>query len=266
MSQYSKLKEILLNTNKDIYEVNMPDNTRLHSADFEMQVAMGKVPGVTSVNVSGYNPAVPTTFVPAWENGDYVYFNTSNTVLVWSESVSDTNVSIQVVGLDASYNVQSEVVVLTNGTTGVQTTKQYLRINSLNITRLPMNVGKIHAGSIDKTITLAYIGGATDASIGRSQMTVYTVPAGFTFFLAQSNWYTNQSGSQTAMYRSWTRNVAGVVNVVLSFPFVTNYNSLKVAPRPYLEKTDIQWQVASSTGTSRIGGQIEGLLISNTLL
>lgn len=266
MSQYSKLKEILLNTNKDIYEVSMPDNTRLHSASFELQVGMGKVPGVTGLSISGYNPAVGTSFIPAWENGDYVYFNTANTVLVWSESASDTNVSVQVTGLDATYNLQSEVVVITTGTTGVQTTKQYLRINSLNLTRLPMNVGKVHAGSLDKTISLAYIGGTTDASIGRSQMTVYTVPAGYTFFLTQSNWYTNQAGSQTALYRSWTKNAAGVINVVLTFPFVTDYNSLKVVPRPYAEKTDIQWQAASSTGTSKIGGQIEGFLIANTLL
>ncbi len=266
MSQYSKIKELLLPTNKDIYEVNMPDNTRIHSASFEMQVAMGKVPGVTSVNLSGYNSAVGTDFIPAWENGAYVYFNTANTVLVWSESASDTNVSVQVVGLDANYNVQSEVVVITNGTTGVQTTKQYLRVNSINLTRLPMNQGKVHAGSLDKGISLAFIGSGTDPSLGRSQMTIYTVPAGYTFYLTQSNWYTNQSGAQTGLYRSWTRNAAGVINVVLTFPFVTNYNSLKVVPRPYLEKTDIQWQVASSSGTSRIGGQIEGFLISNSLL
>ncbi len=266
MSQYSKIKELLLPTNKDIYEVNMPDNTRIHSASFEMQVAMGKVPGVTAVNVSGFNSSVGTDFIPAWENGAYVYFNTANTVLVWSESASDTNVSVQVVGLDANYNVQSETVVITNGPTGVQTTKQYLRINSINLTRLPMNQGKVHAGSLDKSISLAFIGSGTDPSLGRSQMTVYTVPAGYTFYLTQSNWYTNQSGAQTALYRSWTRNSAGLINVVLTFPFVTNYNSLKVVPRPYLEKTDIQWQVSSSSGTSRIGGQIEGFLIANSLL
>lgn len=266
MSQYSKTKISLLTPNKDIYEVFMPDYTTLQSADFEMQVARGKVPGVTGVSISGYSPSVGTIFQPAWEDGEYVYFNTANTVLVWSESASDTNVSVQIIGLDSSYNVQTETVIITNGTTGVQTTKQYLRINNLNITRLPMNVGKIHAGSIDKTITLAYIGSNSDPSLGRSQMTVYTVPAGYTFFLSQSNWYTNQTGSQTALYRSWTKNSSGVINVVLTFPFVTNYNSLKVVPRPYTEKTDIQWQVASSTGTSRIGGQIEGYLISNAYL
>ena len=40
------------------------------------------------------------------------------------------------------------------------------------------------------------------------------------------------------------------------------YNSLKVVPRPYPEKTDIQWQVSSANNVA-IGGQIEGYLISN---
>ena len=266
MAQYSRNTKTLLNINKDIYEVFMPDYTTLQSADFQLQVAMGKVPGVTGVSISGYNAAVDTTFKPAWEDGEYVYFNTSNTVLVWSESASDTNVSVQITGLDSAYNVQTEIVVLNNGTVGVQTTKSYLRINSINLTRTPQNIGKLHAGSLDKTITLAYIGSSSDASQGRSQMTVYTVPAGYTFFLAQSNWYTNQSGSQTALYRSWTKSSTGLINIILTFPFVDTYNSLKVVPRPYTEKTDIQWQVASSTGTSKIGGQIEGYLISNSYL
>lgn len=266
MAQYNTGNNSFQASNKTLFEVSMPMNTRIHSASFEMQVAMGKVPGVAGLSISGYNPSVGTEFIPAWEDGAYVYFDSAQTVLVWSESASDTNVSVLVSGLDANYVQQSETVTLTNGTTGVQTTKQYLRINSLNLTRTPMNVGKIHAGNTGKTITLAYIGANTDPSLGRSQMTVYTVPAGYTFFLTQSTWYTNQSGAQTALYRSWTKNAAGVNNVILTFPFVSNYVSTKVVPRPYLEKTDIQWQVASSSGTSRIGGQIEGYLISNSLL
>jgi hypothetical protein len=266
LSQYSKNTGSLLHINRDIYEVVMPDYTTLQSGDFALQVAMGKVPGVTGLSISGYNSAVGTTFVPAWENGEYVYFPSAQKVLVWSDSASDTNVSIRIVGLDANYAQIVETVVLTNGTVGVSTVNNFLRINSLNITQTPENVGKIRAGSLDKVITLAYIGSPTDASFGRSQMTVYTVPAGFTFFLTQSNWYTNQTGSQTALYRSWTKTNTGVINIILTFPFVSTYNSLKVVPRPYFEKTDIQWQVSSTTGTSRIGGQIEGYLISNAYL
>lgn len=240
-------------------EYNPGGQPVLRTSLFNLDVAMGKVPGVTGLSIAGYNSSVGTTFVPCWENGTYVYFSSAQLVRLWSESAADTDVTVLVNGLDADYNLISETIHLTNGTTGVLSTRQFLRVNSINITKTPMNVGRVHVGSSDKTTSLAYI--AIDA--GRSQMTVYTVPAGYTFYLTQSNFYTNQTGSQTGLYRSYTKTVTGVVNTILTFPFVTQYRSDKVVPRPYPEKTDIQWQVASSGGTSRIGGQIEGYLIRN---
>lgn len=231
---------------------------------WNVQVGRGLIPGVQGLSISGYSSNVGTSFIPAWEDGAYVYFNTAQQVRVWSESASDTNVSVLVSGLDASYNILTETVVLTNGVTGVLTTGNFLRVNSMSLTRVPQNVGRLHAGNSDKSITLAYIGTATNNSAGRSQMSVYTVPAGYTFYLTQSNWYTNQTGSQTALYRSWTQSPAGLITIVLTFPMQQQYNSTKVVPRPYPEKTDIQWQVASSSGTSNIGGQIEGYLIANS--
>lgn len=241
----------------------MPDFTTLQSGDFALQVAMGKVPGVTGLSISGYRQSITTDFIPAWEDGTYVYFPSAQVVRVWSQSGSDTNVSVLISGLDVNYESQTETVVLNNGTTGVLTTKQFLRINSISLTRSPNNVGIIHAGSSDKVITLAYIGTTSTASAGRSQMTIYTVPAGYTFFLTQSNWYIN--GNSPAAYRSWTQRPDGLINIILTFPILDNYNSLKVVSRPYQEKTDIQWQ-ASVPNNTAVGGQIEGYLISNAYL
>jgi hypothetical protein len=263
LSQYSKLQVELLKINKDIYEVFMPDNTTLQSADFNQHVAMGKVPGVTGLSISGYRLSNSTTYLPAWENGAYVYFPSAQVVRVWSASDSDTDVSVRIDGLDANYVSQTETVVLTNGTTGVLTTKEFLRVNSISLTRAPNNVDQIQAGSSDKTITLAFIGTVSNNSAGRSQMTVYTVPAGYTFFLTQSNWYIN--GNSPASYRSWTQRPDGLISIILTFPILDQYNSLKVVPRPYAEKTDIQWQ-ASVPNNTAIGGQIEGYLISNEYL
>lgn len=249
----------LLNLTKSM-EYNAGGQPALRTQDFNLAVAQGKVPGVTGLSISGYRLSTNTAFLPAWEDGTYVYFPTAQEVRVWSESASDTNVSVRIDGLDANYVQQTETVVLTNGSTGILTTKQFLRINSISLTRAPNNVGLIHAGSSDKTITLAYIGTVNGGSAGRSQMTVYTVPAGYTFYLTQSNWYINSS--QPASYRSWTQRPDGLINVVLTFPILDQYNSLKVVPRPYLEKTDIQWQASVQQNTA-IGGQIEGYLIAN---
>ena len=235
----------------------------VRTLDFNLAVAQGRVPGVQGLSISGYRQSSGSGFLPAWEDGTYVYFTTAQVVRVWSVSASDTNVSVRIDGLDADYVQQTETVVLTNGTTGVLTTKLFLRINSISLTRAPNNVGMIHAGSSDKNITLAYIGTTSNLSAGRSQMTVYTVPAGYTFYLTQSNWYIN--ASQPASYRSWTRRPDGLINIILNFPILDQYNSLKVVARPYPEKTDIQWQ-ASVPNNTAVGGQIEGYLIDNSTL
>ncbi len=262
-TNYDHSSEPNLNDIHKALSYNAGGQPAIRGLDFNLAVAQGRVPGVTGLSISGYRTSTTTAFLPAWEGGAYVYFPSAQVVRVWSNSASDTNVSVLVDGLDANYVQQTETVVLTNGTTGVLTTKEFLRVNSIRLTRAPNNVGLLHAGSSDKTITLAYIGTTANNSAGRSQMTVYTVPAGYTFYLTQSNWY--QNANQAAAYRSWTQLPDGLINIVLTFPMLDNYSSTKVVARPYTEKTDIQWQ-ASVSQNSSIGGQIEGYLISNTYL
>jgi hypothetical protein len=229
---------------------------------WEVQVGRGKITGVTGLSISGYSVEVGTTYVPLWHaNTSYTYLDTATRLTVWSDSASDTNVSVKIEGLDANYLPITETVVLTNGLTGVQTTNSFYRVNNMSLTRLPMNVGVIHAGNNGKTIVLCVV----EVGAGRSQQSIYTVPAGYTFYLTQANWLTNNTGSKTTLYRSWTKQENGVINVVLTFPFVELYNSTKVVPRAYGEKTDIQWQVASSSGTTQVGGQVEGFLIANSV-
>lgn len=243
-------------------EIRVTNSLSLTSAPWPLQVARGLVTGVTGLSISGYNSSVGTSFVPIWHgNISYTYLSSATQLTVWSDSASDTNVSVLISGLDATYESITETIVLTNGTTGVVTTKSFFRVNNMSLTRTPMNVGVIHCGNNGKTVTLC----AIEAGAGRSQQTIYTVPAGYTFYLTQSNWYTNNTGQNTGLYRSWTRNANGVINVILTFPFPVNYNSLKVVPRPYPEKTDIQWQVASKSGSCEVGGQIEGYLIKNVI-
>lgn len=229
---------------------------------WEVQVARGKISGVAGLSISGYQAAIPVTWTPIWEYAiPYTYLSSAENLRVWSSSPSDTDISVLINGLDANYAPISETVVLTNGNTGVLTSQAFLRVNSMSLTRTPMNVGNISIGNSGKTIELCTI----EPDSGRSQMSIYTVPAGYTFYLTQVNVYTNQTGSQTALYRSYTKSPSGVVNKILTFPFVDQYNSKKVVPRPYPEKTDIQWQAQSSSGTSKVGIQIEGYLVANSL-
>lgn len=269
MAQFRKDTQAFSADNKTIFESVMlskndgsviSESNPLPTSDYGLQVGRGLVTGVTGLSISGYNATVTSTWVPLWEIGTaYTYFNSAQQVRVWSDNAIDTNVSILISGLDANYVMQTETVILTNGITGVLSTKSFLRINSLATVGIVNAIGTVRAGSSDKTVTLA----AVVDGAGRSQMTVYTVPAGYTFYLTQVNLVTNQNGSQYANYRSFTQNPQGLTTKVLQFPVTTQYNSIKIVPRPYAEKTDIQWQ-CSASASSQIGGQIEGYLIANT--
>jgi len=235
-----------------------------------MQVSRGLVTGASVVNIYGYQAALPNssgaTYYPVWENTTaYTYPGSATTMLLWSSSGSDTNVSVLINGLDSSYNQISETLVLTNGTTGVTTVNNYLRINGIQVTGSVNAVGTLNLGNAGKTVQYAEI----VAGNGKSQMMIYTVPNGYTFYLTRSNAYSSLTGN-TALnysnYRVYTQSSTGLVQILLQAPFVTSYQTLRVAPRAYTQKTDIQWQISGNpaSGTSSVGIGVEGILISNT--
>lgn len=225
---------------------------------FALQVGRGLVGGHTSLNISGYQASVGGTFIPIWENATAYVYPSNGTMTLWSSSAADTNVLIRINGLDANYEMITEDLLLTNGTTGVSTVKAYKRINGINVIDGVNPVGAISLGNNAKTQTYAKIA----VGAGTSAMTIYTVPAGYTFYLAKVNAYTDQGNNQITNYRSYTINAQGIIRAVLQVPFTGEYISEKTVPRPYLEKTDCQWQCMSSA-TSQVGMQIEGILVKN---
>ncbi len=235
---------------------------------FELQVARGQVYGHSPVNIFGYQAAVSTAGPYAvWERVQaYNFPPVASTMLVYSSSASDINCRIVITGLDSDFNQITEVVILDNGITGVLTTKSFYRINGLIATDATYAnpVGNIIVGNAAKTAFYGQI----NAGVGKSQAAVYTVPAGYTFFLCRVDAYANEpgGGNNYASYRvSATDNVNGTTYLVLQVPFIGNYNARRVIPFPYTEKTDIQWQVQTGTSTSPVGVIIEGILIQNNV-
>ena len=233
----------------------------LETTPYELLVAQGQVPNVTNVNIYGTQASVDGTYIPIWENATpYVYQTSASTKLLYSSSASDTNVTVLIRGLDANYVPISETIVLTNGTTGVTTVNSYLRITEILIpqTATVNPVGILRLSSADKATTYAQI----NVGAGRSQMCIYTVPAGYTFYLERVSAYTSAGPNKTTYYRSETRSPTGIIQQVLTTPFVTEYKVDRIVPRPYPEKTDIQFQ-ATSDAVSFVSIQVEGYLIKN---
>lgn len=234
------------------------------SADWEMQVARGKVSGATPVNIQGYNSNMPSAWRAAWElaNTTAFTFPASALAMTFSSSLSET-LTMRVDGLDDTYTIKTATVTFTGSTTGVVTsgTSTFFRINRMTIT----------SGTASGLIS-ATNGGTTYSVIndgnGISQASIYTVPAGYTFYLTRVNAYTTNNGSQYCTYRIYSQTIpSGVVtpSVVLTAPFTQGYATLRVTPRAYVEKTDIQWQLYQSNPAPG-SIQLEGVLISNTAL
>lgn len=238
------------------------------STEWYMAVSRGQIPGAAVQNIYGYNPTVDGTTIPLWENATtYTYPASPTTMTLYSSSAADTNVSVLINGLDSNYNISTETLVLTNGTTGVTTTKQYNRINSISVVGGTNAVGIIYLSNAGKTTTYAQINISNGNSAGRSQMSIFTVPNGYTFYLTRVSGYAspNNSSNFFCNYRVWTRNITtGIITVLQQAPFVNTYLTTRVAPRPYAAKTDIQWQANMSAGTSIVSIAVEGILIEGS--
>jgi hypothetical protein len=236
--------------------------------DWYLAVARGQIAGTSQVNIYGYQDALTTgSFYPVWENvSAYTYPATASTMLLYSSSASDTNVSIFINGLDSSYNLISEVKILTNGTTGVTTTNSYLRINSISVSSSTSPVGTIYLGNAGKTVTYAQINLTGGVSAGRNQAAIYTVPNGYTFYLTRVNAFSNDASASKYMdYRVYTKNnTTGVSLFIQQAPFIGNYSVMRVSPRPYAAKTDIQWQCLAVGSTFQVSVAVEGVLIQGS--
>ena len=258
---------------------------------FDLQVSRNQIAFHTPLNIFGYGTTGTTAglFVTMWENSpstNYVFL-TSPAQLYLASTVGsgDSGALIVINGLDSNYNPISEVLAL-GGTagTGVITAKTYWRINNISVSlattvqptgtiTLQNQAATSGATEYAQINTTTYNG--STVSLGTSQMAVYTVPNGYTAqltrFTANSSFSGNNANYCTyravAQYPSVLTSSATLVKrVVLSTPFVQQYNILRTFPFAYPAGTDVQWQIAPSATTAcTVGINIGGVLIKNSV-
>lgn len=224
---------------------------------FDLQVARGQIQGHSTVNIYGYQPSVAQTFIPLWENATAYTYPVAATKMNLAGSVGDT-ASIQINGLDANYALTSEVLVL-NGTTPVETVNSYLRINSMLVT---VGSATNPSGVVTlKDLTNTTIYAQINTGVGRTQAAIYTVPAGYTFYLSRVDGNTSLNGNNHCIYRNRSASPTGVVTLTQQAPFAISYNAQRVMPRPFAEKTDIQLQAKIASSSGEVSFSAEGYLI-----
>lgn len=224
-----------------------------------VDIARGDVLDASVRNIFGTTAAtasiVTTEFRTPWElASNYVFPTTAAQMTVVSTSASDNGIIVLVLGLDSSYNPISEIIALT-GTTPITTINSYFRINDVVVTE----------GNAVGDITLK-VGAVTYAQItagnGRDQKAVYTVPAKHCFFLYRIDAFcTDANGGKAARFRNFLKSENGRELRVADTTFFENMNIQRQLPFKYDEKTDIEMQLRSLSGSTFGSVFAEGILL-----
>lgn len=229
--------------------------------DFQIGVASGDLsPSYKQIYKFGQNQAVGNSVETIWEEGGlYVYPPSATTMTVSSSDANDTSAgtgarTIQISGLDGSYNEVSETIIM-NGQTAVTTSNTYLRVNRALV---------LTAGSGGANAGIIYVGTGTVTAgvpvnkyttingdgLNQSLQAFWTVPAGYTAYIYQTNISTGNSSSTPAVLKTILviRPFGGVFNTkeVITLTdgnHLQNYNF----PIKVTEKSDIEFRAESSS-------------------
>jgi hypothetical protein len=226
----------------------------VYLTDEKLQVSRGLVRDAEVRNIFGFNNAIGTEFIAAWENAvDYVYPSTSLQMTAVSSNTSDIAVTILISGLDENYNRISNTVTL-NGSSNVSIGSFY-RINDV-ITLSGNALGNVTIANSGTTYA------KVNAGAGKNQASIFTVPAGHEFYLYRIDAFCASAAQNNRIifFRNFVRQPNGTILQVAQTSFLEQMNIQRRIPFRYTEKTDIQLQVRSSASTQEIGVFAEGIL------
>ena len=224
----------------------------------DIQVSRGLIRGATLRNIFGYNTSITTSFIPAWEFASvYAYPGSAITMTITSASSSDNGKTLLILGLDENYAEISDTVTI-NGGGDINTNKPFFRINDVILTSGTTNVGLITIQNTGKTVNYAGI----RAGDGRNQASIYTVPANKEFYLYRIDAFSNDStAAKPGLFKNFSQNSNGQQYNVARTTFYNQMNIQRRIPFKYSEKTDIQFQLQTASGTHEMNVFGEGILV-----
>ena len=232
------------------------------SEPFELQVAQGQIAYHKQIYKFGQNSVVGDSVETIWQQGGlYSYPPSASTMTVSSSNVNDTSAgtgarTVLISGLDASYNEASETITL-NGQTAVTTVNTYIRMNRAIV---------LTAGSGGANAGIIYVGTGTVTSgvpaniyttingdgSNQTLQAFWTVPAGYTAYIYQTNISTGNSSNTPAVLKTVlvARPFGGVFNTK-EVIVLTDGNHLQdySFPIKLTEKTDVEFRAESSSAS-----------------
>lgn len=232
----------------------------LWGEEFKLDVARGKTRGASVRNIFGYNTDGTTDLRAVWDKAaDYVYPSSAVTMTVTNDDAADDGGTVLIKGLDANYEEVSETVITDNATPPT-TTQTFLRINDVIYSNTGANTGIIDVSN----------GGVDYARIragdGRNQASIYTVPAGCEFYLYRIDAFSSDgTAAKPFIFRNFTRLSTGAEYNTARTTALGNMSIQRRLPFRYSEKTNIQLQMATRSGTHELAVFGEGILIKEIM-
>jgi hypothetical protein len=243
---------------------------------FELQVARGQITGHESVFQFGQAPTVTTQQTLWVGSGVYAFPSAATVMKVSSSSANDAAAgtgarTVNVVGLDASYNEISETVTL-NGQTAVNTVNSFLRINDFYV--LTAGSGNTAAGTLYVgvgTVTTgvpATVYSQIQTAYNAQSQAVYTVPAGYTAYVSSYTFTSNcgtanvtQSGFLFVYYNA---SLIPSIEATARFNAGSSFDRHFDYPLAIPEKSDLDMRAVSAT-SSQMTGEIHFILVKNNI-
>jgi hypothetical protein len=224
-----------------------------------INIARGIVAGTEVRNIFGTTDGSASIgtldYQTPWElPQEYVFPVSASLMDLVSDNAADTSVLIKLVGLNDSYEEITETVQLA-GLTPVTTTIPFFRINDA------ITVAGNAIGNVDISA-----GGTTYSHIlagaGRDQKSVFTVPLNTRFYLFRIDAFcTDANGGKAAQFQNKLTTSSGVTLRVANTTFFDQMSITRVTPYQYAQKTDINLELKSLSGS--VYGSIfaEGVLV-----
>lgn len=249
-------KQLITSTLNSIIQQDS-DAVITRSITEEMLIAEGKYQDRYIVNKFGINTDIDTGTLPEdiWDGGGaYTGFPTGSaeTLAIVSSSTNDTNSSgtgartLRIFGLDSNKELQQEDVNL-NGTTTVNSSNSYTRVYRayvLTAGSSTTNEGEI---TINHSTTTANVFTVILTGTGQSQISAYTIPAGYTGYLKRYSASMFDNTTNRAEMAIWMRPESSAVRLINAF-VISDANDITREPYggiKFDEKTDIVFRCTS---------------------
>jgi hypothetical protein len=241
---------------------------------FELQVARGQITAHRSVVVFGYNPDVDTARVTVWPYTGVIPLPAAALQLKVSSSSADDTANgtgartVYVEGLDANHEEISEIVTL-NGQTAVLTTQSFLHINNAYVATAGSGLsaaGDIYFGTGVVTAGVpATVYDLIKFDYNQRITGSYTVPAGFTAYVAQGLFSAGQPGGSAQVSGRLLTVGADGIRRTAAITTVNNGTADYAFEYPIRipEKTTLEATAQASSNNNEASSMFILLLVSN---